>query len=227
MKHPAPASTPATLASPSRLGWILTVALAVALLAMLGIARSAQAMSAPSAPSGPAIGLTPLDDESEGEEAEEEGEEDDLEEAWAECEAMEEGEEQEACEEEVEDQEEQEELEECTLSEAEGTVFANPASDTVRLAVHYETFEPGRVTVHPHLHGSKGSLDFGRTTKHFGNAGVYRETTHLSPAEMDKVLAAKRFTIELDAPGSPEVCDGLFDQDLRVRHAGGASRVWR
>jgi hypothetical protein len=223
MKTPF-AATP-TGSPAARLAWLLSFAVAVALLALFGLARSAQAMTAPAGPTGPSLSLASSWEEEEGEEAEEEGEEDDLEEAWAECEELEEGEEQRACEEEVEEAEELEELEECTLSEADATVSANPATDTVRLAVRYETYEPGRVTVHPRVRGGKGIFDFGRTTHRFGRSGVYRETTHLSDAKMAKVLAAKQFTVGLQAPGSPDVCDGLFDQQLR-RH-GGSSPVWR
>lgn len=217
------AATPAGT-GPHRIAWI--VSLALALIALLGFVRSAQAMPLSPGPAGPTVALAHWEDEAEeAEEAEdEEIEAGELEEGWAECEELEAGEEEEACEEEVEEAEELEELEECTLSEAEGTVTASAATNTVRVSVRYETYEPGPVTVHPRLRGRKGRLDLGRTTKRFSQAGVYREASHLNDAQMAKVLAAKQFTIGLRAPGSPSICTGLFDQDLR-RH--GARLTWR
>jgi hypothetical protein len=216
----------------TRLAWLASFFVTVALIALLGFVRSAQATpllpSGPGAPSAllPFPEIEQLDDEAEEtEEAEEEGEEE-LAEQWAECEELEEGEEQEACEEELEEQEEEEALEECTLSETESTVVANSAENTIHVAVHYRTYEPGTVAVQYRLRGGKGSLKLDRKTGHFSRRGVFRDTRHLAEAQMTKVLAAHQFTVEFHAVGAPDHCDGLFDEELRVKHSGGASRLW-
>lgn len=213
-----------------RLAWFASFTVTIALIALLGLARAAQAAPLLSGgPAAPSMALDlpeveELDDEGE-EEAEEEGD-DELEEAWAECEELEEGEEQEACEEELEELEEQEALEECTLSETKSTATLNATTDTLQVSVRYRTYEPGKVAVDYRLKGGKGSLKLGRKTSHFARKGVFHDTRHLSQGEMTKVLAAHQFTVEMEAVGAPDHCEGLFDERLNVRHSGGKGRVW-
>lgn len=215
-----------------RFAWLLSFAVTAALLALLMVVRTAQAAPVlPSGPSAPGAALAlpdseELSDEAEGEEEAEEEGDDELEEAWAECEELEEGEEQEACEAEVEEQEEQEALEECTLSETHSTVVVNTSSDTLQVTVHYRSYEPGKVGVDYKLKGGKGALELSRKTSHFSRKGVFHDIRHLSQSQMTRVLAAHQFTVELEAVGAPNFCEGLFDEDLNAHHHGGSDRVW-
>lgn len=220
------AGRPASL----RLAWLASFAVTIALIALLGLARAAQAAPPfPGGPSAPTMMLPLPEAEELEDELEEEAEEeagDELEEEWAECEELEEGEEQAACEAEVEEREEQEALEACTLSETNSTVVANAADNTLQVAVHYRTYEPGKVAVDYELRGAKGSLKLGRKTSHFSRKGVFHDTRHLSQGEMTRVLAAHQFTVELEAVGAPDHCAGLFDERLGVKHSGSNGRVW-
>lgn len=211
----------------ARFAWLASCAVAIALVVLLGAVRSAQAAPLPPAgPSGPGPSLLlPEAGELASEEVEEtaEGE---VEEEWAECEELEEGGEREACEEEVEEQEELEEIEECTVSEADSTVSADAADDTLRVVVHYRTYAPGRVAVDYQVRGGRGSLTLDPRTSLFGRRGVFHDTRHLSQAQMEKVLAAHQFTVELEPVGAPDQCQGRFDERLSAKRDGRAERIW-
>jgi hypothetical protein len=187
----------------------------VALIVLLALVRSAGAQTlAGGGPAAPTP-IHPVEIEEEDEEAGEEGEEAD------DCEADDEAAE-EACEarEEAEEEElEEEELaEECRLEGAEATVAAVPGRNEVLLTVQYRTFAPSAVSVDLGLRGGKGRLDLGVEKAHFGRQGTLHATKTLSDAEMTRALAAKEFTVGVQAVNAPGFCRALFERHLTARH---------
>jgi hypothetical protein len=198
--------------------WVSLLA-ALALVLSLGLTRSAQALTLP-AGAGPVGALAIPDAEEEFGEEGEGGAEDGWE--FEECEFSED-EELEACE---EAEGEEGTPPECLLSSTEATVFTNPAHDTVRLTVRYTARTSAAVNIDLGLRGSKGSLDLGADQKRFKRAGVFRQTERLSEAQMAKVVAAKSFTVGLQAVNTPIYCHRYFDRSLTVRHASGGGLTW-
>lgn len=200
----------------TRLAWLASFLATLALIAILALAKSAQALTVSGAvaqATGPASS-PPFDFE-----AEEEGEEEELE-----AEECEEGEEEE-CEEEAGGGA-FEAPDECLLTSAEATVFASSAQDKLRLVVRYATSTPALVAVAYGLHGSKGSLYLGQSTKQFAKSGVLRQTTTLSDVQMAKASGARDFTVQLYAVRAPHYCRHYLEQHLTVRHAAPSGLTW-
>ena len=212
--------------APLRLGaWLLAAAAAVALLAGLGFARSAAAQPLPPTGAVTLLGQDDFEAEAEEIEADEESGDDEGEEAW-ECKSDDEAAE-ERCEEEVEEREaEEEEAEECRIEGAEATVSAVPGRNQVRLTVRYKTFEPSAVAVGLQLRGGRGALDLGTDTAHLGRTGTLRASQTLTDPQMERVMAAREFTVGLLAFNTPRFCQGRFDRHLTSRSSAGAGLQW-
>lgn len=140
-----------------------------------------------------------------------------------ECEVVEdEGEEEEICEEE----ETAGIPAECLLASSTATVSASPASDRVRLAIRYTASTPAAVEVEYFLRGRKGPLSFDDRRGRFGRFGVFHASAELSEAQMEKVLAAKSFRVQLHPLNAPRSCDRYFDRSLSLRRASGKALTW-
>ena len=198
----------------ARFAWLVSFLATLTLVAILALAKSAQALTVAGA-SGPATAAAsapPFDFE-----VEEEGEEEELE-----AEECEEGEEE--CEEEADGAIEA--PEECLLSSAQATVFASSGQDKLRLVVRYTTSTPALVAIAYGLHGSKGSLYLGQSTKQFAKSGVFRQTAILSEAQMAKTAGAKDFSVQLYAVHAPHYCRHYFELHLTARHAAPSGLTW-
>lgn len=211
----------------------------LAALAVLAIALAATALAAPAhgltgdedtfADSGPEASSFVVDagepgdafeeecfeDEDESEEAEEvEGDEGEVDET-EECEAEAQG----------------GELlppEECMLRTASARVFISAAHDKVkvRLVLRYTAFAPTEVAVSYRLKGGKGSLQFDETRKHFTQRGVFRATETLNDTQMNRVLAAKSFEVQLRVPAAPALCNRYYSKHLTTKRGGPSHAVW-
>jgi hypothetical protein len=125
--------------------------------------------------------------------------------------------------------------EECVVEHAESTIQTLPASDEVRLTVHYKDYATGAVAIGLKLKDHKGSLALEHTTKHLGHNGTLRLTTKLGESEMERAEDAREFDVALRAPGTPGYCGDKLEQHLKtaappVAHgssAHGTSRVFR
>jgi hypothetical protein len=203
----------------ARVAWWAAFLATVALVAILGLARSAQALTLPAAsPVGPLAAAPSLDEEEA--EAEAAIGEDEAEELEAEeCEA-----EDVAEEEECEREGEAEAPQECLLTTADATIAAS--HDKVHLLVRYTTAAPTAVSVEYGLHGAKGSLYLGGEKKQVGARGKLRLSKRLSDVQMEKVLAAKSFTVRLRVPDAPAYCHPFFDRQLDVRRATPTGLAW-
>jgi hypothetical protein len=191
-----------------RFAWGVAFISTLALVAVLGLARSVQASPLPFA-AAPAFAVD--DDEMEAEASEDE------EFDFVECEDDEE------CE---EDEDGLEAPEECLVNSAEATVYAAPNQDRVRLLVRYTTSTPTSASFDYGLHGSKGSLYLGGEKRRLARRGVLRLSTSLTEAQMEKVLAARNFTVRLRVPATPRYCQSLFDRQLDVRRALPGGLAW-
>jgi len=195
-----------------RFAWGVAFIATLAIVAVLGLARSAQALTLSA---GDAVTAAPVaisdEDEEEAEASEdEEGE-------IVECEDPEE------CE---EDGDGVEAPPECLLSSAQATVYAAANHDRVRLQVRYTTSTPTPVAFDYGLHGSKGSLYLGGEKKRLARHGVLRLSRSLTEEQMEKVLAAKNFTVRLRVPSAPHYCQSIFDRQLDVRRALPSGLAW-
>jgi hypothetical protein len=114
----------------------------------------------------------------------------------------------------------------CVLRSASATVTVLKAHDRVRLALRYTTFSPAVVGIQYSLRGHRGALKMGSDSHRFSRRGVFRDTETLTAAEMDRVNAATEFDVRVQAVNAPRYCHGLFDRDLKARHAASAGPVW-
>lgn len=201
-----------------KLAWWAGFFATLVLVFALAQAKSAHAAALPA----PADALaTILDDESE-EEAED-GEDEEWE-AEEECEIVGEGDdEEEICE---EAEEEDGTPPECLLSSAEATVSALPARDTLQLSVRYTSRAPAAVKVEYWLRGGKGPLRLGEDRKRFNRQGTFRSVERLKDPQMAKVIAARNFTVEIQAVNTPRYCHRYFDQKLTVKRNSGGGLTW-
>ncbi len=202
-----------------KLAWWAGFLATLVLVFALAQAKSAHAATLPS----PASALTTILDE----DAEEELESEEAEEGWEaeeECEVLGEGDEaEEICE---EAETEAGTPPECLLSSAEATVAAIPARDTLRLAVRYTARTPAAVKVEYWLRGGKGPLRLGEERQRFTRQGTFRATDRLTDPQMAKVIAARNFTVELQAVNTPRYCHRYFDQKLTVKRTSGGGLTW-
>lgn len=202
-----------------KLAWWAGFLATLVLVFALAQAKSAGAATLP-APIDGIVGAL-------AEEGEEEAPEEENEDSWEyseECEVFGEGEEEEEFCEEVEGEDGT--PPECLLSSAEATVSAVPARDTLRLSIRYTARTPAAVKVEYWLRGGKGPLRLGEDRKRFNREGTFRSTERLSDPQMAKVVAARNFTVELQAVNTPSYCHRYFDQKLTVKRNSGGGLTW-
>ena len=197
------------------------------LLALLFLAQPASALSSARTP-GAALGSAGLlpapavvevdEDEAEEEETEEEETEEESQEGEDEIDA---------------DDEESDEAEtgslppaECLLQTARSRVFTDTSRDRVGLVLRYTSLAPTEVGVDFKLKGSKGSLGLGRAKQRFTKKGVFRLTSQVSESKMERVRAAKSFTVDLSIPAAPSYCQRFYTRHLSIRRAAHSQVVW-
>ncbi|HWC09145.1 MAG TPA: hypothetical protein VG458_08835 [Solirubrobacterales bacterium] len=203
-----------------KLAWWAGFLATLVLVFALAQAKSAHAVALPP-PVDSLVGA--LEEEAE-DEREEEAE---AEEGWEyeeECEVVGEGEQEEEVCEEVEGEDGT--PPECLLNSADATVSAVPARDTLRLSVRYTSRSPAAVKVEYWLRGGKGPLRLGEDRKRFNRQGTFRSSERLSDPQMAKVVAARNFTVELQAVNTPRYCHRYFDQKRTMKRASGGGLTW-
>jgi hypothetical protein len=114
---------------------------------------------------------------------------------------------------------------ECLVNRAESTITTLPATDKVRLTIHYKDYSPTAVAIGLRLKDHKGSLVLERTTKHLGRSGTLHLTTKLGEAEMERALKAREFDVELRAAGTPGYCSDMLEQHLLVKHSAAKDKA--
>ncbi len=173
----------------------LPLLLLVALLTLGAIAVPAQALSLPL----PA--LAAVDEEAEA--SDESGDEED--EDSGEC-TIEDEEDVQLCAEIAAEEREEAEAEECVLEDATAKVSANPGNDSVALVIRYQADAPTSVAIDARLRGNKGSVHLGAGHARFRRSGTFRDTFLLGEKQMERVLAAREFEVELQAVHTPRYC---------------------
>ncbi len=217
----------------ARLAWWSAFVLTVSFIAALWLVRSADAAPLPTSAASAALSRpgtgAGIEFELEAEEEDEEAQQpQQQEEAGVICEPL-----APSGPERVEEEEECESEEAvgviapvCRIASAEATVAAIPGRDQVRLALRYKAFQASVVAVELKLRGAKGTLDLGAETERFRRAGVLHQSSVLTDAQMERVQAAREFTVGIQAVNTPKSCHGLFDRHLTVRHSAGSALTW-
>ena len=116
--------------------------------------------------------------------------------------------------------------EECVLRTARARLFTFASQNRIRLVIRYTAFDPGDVFVDYRLSGGKGGLKLGTAHQHFEKRGLLRVNQRLSEAEMNKVRAAKRFTIVMTIPAAPRFCRRFDTRHLTIRRTIHSQAVW-
>ena len=109
---------------------------------------------------------------------------------------------------------------------ARARLFTYSSQSRVRLVIRYTAFAPADVYVDFKLSGGKGSLKLGTAHLHFSESGLLRVNQHLGDGEMDKVRAAKRFTVQLNVPQAPRYCRRYDTRHLTIRRTVHNQVVW-
>lgn len=115
---------------------------------------------------------------------------------------------------------------ECLLRTARARLFASATHERVRLAIRYTTYAPADADVGYRLSGGRGSLKLGEAREHFARRGLFHLTAKLSKAEMARVRAARRFTVEIDIPAAPGFCRRYETRHLTTRRSAHGQVVW-
>jgi len=116
--------------------------------------------------------------------------------------------------------------EECLMRTARARLFTYNSQNRVRLVIRYTAFAPADVYVDYKLSGGKGPLKLGTAHQHFAKSGLLRVNEHLSDGEMDRVRAAKRFTVLMDVPSAPRLCRRYDTRHLTIRRTVHGQVVW-
>lgn len=199
----------------------LPLCLILALLTLFALAAPAPALTLPDVVGGPADSAGEEADEAEdgdedGSEAEEDG-----------C-TIEDEEDARLCAEIAAEERESEEAERCVLEDATAKLAALPGSQTVQLTIHYKSLAPASVAIDARLRGPHGGLHLGAGHTHFRRAGVYRDNFVLGEKQMERALAAREFTVALQAVNTPRYCrfnlEGAPRRAKRPHPAGGPGR---
>ena len=115
---------------------------------------------------------------------------------------------------------------ECLLRTARARLFTFSSQSRVRLVIRYTAFAPGEVYVDYRLAGGRGSLKLGTAHQHFAKAGLLRAGEHLSENAMDRIRAARRFTVTMSIPAAPRYCRRYETRQLTIRRMVHGQAVW-
>ncbi len=116
--------------------------------------------------------------------------------------------------------------EECLLRTARARLLVYSSESRIGLVIRYTAFSPGDVYVDYRLGGAKGPLKLGTAPLHFAKSGLLRINERLGEGEMDKVRAARRFTVVTDVPAVPRYCHGYDTRHLTIRRTIHGQAVW-
>lgn len=116
--------------------------------------------------------------------------------------------------------------EECLLRTARARLFTYSTQSRVRLVIRYTAFSPAEVIVDYRLMGSRGALRLGSAHQHFVKRGIFRVSERLTDAEMDKVRAARRFTVSMSVPEAPRYCRRYDTRHLTIKRSLHSQVVW-
>jgi hypothetical protein len=114
----------------------------------------------------------------------------------------------------------------CLLRSAQARVVASAPTDTVRLRIRYTAYAPSQVRVDYWLKGGRGALQLGQLSEHLSEAGLLRQSEHLSPHAMAKVGAARAFIVHLAVPDTPSFCARYGTRRLTVKHLLDGQSAW-
>ncbi len=92
--------------------------------------------------------------------------------------------------------------------------------------VRYTSFAPASVTVSFGLAGPRGALRLPSVHARFARQGLFRVAERLGLPRMQRVRAARRFTVRMRIAGSPGRCARHVVRHLTIRHAAGGRIVW-
>ena len=92
--------------------------------------------------------------------------------------------------------------------------------------IRYTSFSPADVVVDYRLLGGRGSLKLGGGHQRFAKRGLLRVTEKLSDAEMEKVRAARRFTVSMAIPEAPRYCRRYDTRHLTIKRTVHSQVVW-
>jgi hypothetical protein len=116
--------------------------------------------------------------------------------------------------------------EECLLRTARARLFVYSSQNRVRLVIRYTAFSPADVQVDYRLSGGRGPLKLETAHQRFAKSGLLRVNEHLSDGAMDKVRAAKRFTVRMNALEAPRYCRRYDTRHLTIRRTVHSQVVW-
>jgi hypothetical protein len=104
--------------------------------------------------------------------------------------------------------------EECVVRTFNSSAVANSARNTLKLTIHYTTFEPTAAKIDY----GRGSLHIGTATRHLGSQGVIHLDKHLGEAQMNKLAAAHKLAVQIDVPSTPASCKRYYSDSAEVHH---------
>jgi len=116
--------------------------------------------------------------------------------------------------------------EECVLSSAEPSIAVQHDHRDVRLTLRYKAEEPTRAEISYWLKGSRGSLQLGSASRHLGEQGVIRLSSHMDEHEVVKVRAARAFLVGIDLPDVPSYCTRYLTLRLTAKHQLSNRETW-
>ncbi len=115
---------------------------------------------------------------------------------------------------------------ECLLRTARARVLTYDSEEKLRLVIRYTSFAAANVDVQFRLGASNHSPKLGEARRRFAKRGFFRLTEKLSRSEIDRVRAARRFTVDLSLPAAPDFCRRYEARHLTTRRTVHSQVVW-
>ena len=117
--------------------------------------------------------------------------------------------------------------EECLLRTARARLFTYSAQNRIRLVIRYTAFAPADVYRRLPAERRQGIAEAGhRAPALRQERPAPRQPSSLGEGEMDKVRAAKRFTVAMNVPAAPRYCHRYDTRHLTIRRTVHNQVVW-
>jgi hypothetical protein len=116
--------------------------------------------------------------------------------------------------------------EECLLRTARARVLTYTAQGRIRLVIRYTAFSPAEVRVGYRLSGARGGLRLRTARRRLAERGLFRLDQSLRANGIEKVRAARRFTVIMHIAATPRYCLRYDTRHLTIRRIVHSQVVW-
>jgi hypothetical protein len=100
----------------------------------------------------------------------------------------------------------------CVVRTFDSSAIADPRRDTVKLTVHYSTFEP---TVAAIGYDARG-LHLDTARRHLGVHGAIHLRERIGDGQMAKIESTRKLEVQIEIPSTPTSCQRYYSDSAAV-----------